>query len=129
MFNKYMAVGIKVKDFKKAFDYYTKILGLDVKTEDQENKFAELKIGELVIAILTKETLDSMCGKKHFPSVKGSNHLFAVEVDSVNKSYKELTEKGVKFIEEPKTTPWGQKVAYFKDIEGYIWEISEKFEE
>lgn len=127
MFNKYMAVGIKVSDFDKAFAYYTEVLELKPKTVDKENKFAEIKLGELVIALLTKDTLDGMCGSENIGN--NSSNVFAVEVDDINKAHTELREKGVKFVQEPKTTPWGQKVAYFKDIEGYMWEISEKFEE
>ena len=41
----------------------------------------------------------------------------------------QLKMKGVEIFEGPKTTPWGQKVAYFKDPDGNIWEISEPFEE
>ncbi|MBD3329547.1 hypothetical protein GF357_03570 [Candidatus Dojkabacteria bacterium] len=128
MFNKCMAVGIKVTDFAKAFNFYTKILRLTVKTEDRKNKFAELSVGDLTIALLTEETLDEMCGKKAFQSNSMSNHLFAIEVDDVEQTYNHLKET-VEFIKKPGTTPWGQKVAYFKDIESYIWEISEPFEE
>ena len=129
MFNKYMAVGIKINDFDKAFDFYTNILGLSVKTVDKENKFAEVKLGELVIALLTKETLEGMCGYENFSTSEKPSNIFAVEVSDVKIATEQLKAKGVEFIQEPKTTPWGQKVAYFRDIEGYIWEISEKFED
>ncbi len=128
MFKKYIAIGLKVTDFRKAFDFYTKVLELKVKSEDQENEFAELRIGVLVIALLTKETLNNMCDKSNFAESQSSNHLIAVEVDDLQKAFKRLKGK-VDFVQEPKTTPWGQKVAYFEDIEGYIWEISEQFEE
>jgi len=124
-----MAVGIKINDFDKAFDFYTNILGLSVKTVDKENKFAEVKLGELVIALLTKETLEGMCGYENFSTSEKPSNIFAVEVSDVKTATEQLKAKGVEFIQDPKTTPWGQKVAYFKDIEGYIWELSEKFEE
>jgi len=124
-----MAVGIKINDFDKAFDFYTNVLSLSVKTIDKENKFAEIKLGELVIALLTKETLEGMCGSEKFSSSEKPSNIFAVEVDDVKTATEELKGKGVEFIQEPKITPWGQKVAYFRDIEGYIWELSEKFEE
>ena len=124
-----MAVGIRINDFDKAFDFYTNILALSVKTVDKENKFAEVKLGELVIALLTKETLEGMCGYENFSTSEKPSNIFAVEVSDVKTATEQLKAKGVEFIQDPKTTPWGQKVAYFKDIEGYIWELSEKFEE
>lgn len=123
-----MAIGIKVKDFNKALNFYKETLHLEVKTKDFKNKFAELKVGDLIIALLTESTLDEMCGSSHLNARDSSNHLFAVEVNNVEQIYESLKDK-VEFIQLPKTTTWGQKVAYFKDIEGYIWEISERFEE
>lgn len=128
MFNKCKAVGIKVSDFAKAFNFYKDVLQLEVKTSNPENDFAEFKVGDLVIALLTETTLEEMCGSSYLINEKSSNHLFAVEVSNVKDTYRSLKDK-VEFIQKPKTTPWGQKVMYFKDIEGYIWEISERFEE
>lgn len=68
------------------------------------------------------------------------NKLFAIclLVDDFEKSlsfYKdtlglEVNSKEGKFadfkLEGPKTTEWGQTVAYFKDPDGNIWEISKK---
>ena len=51
------------------------------------------------------------------------------QVEDINKACKELKSKRVEIFEGPKTTPWGQKVAYFKDPDGNIWEVSEPFEE
>jgi catechol 2,3-dioxygenase-like lactoylglutathione lyase family enzyme len=124
-----MAFGIRVKDFNKAFDFYTKTLGLTAKTTDMENKFAEVSLGNFVLALLTDETLDGMCGKETYVNSEGNDFVIAFEVDNLENTYKELKDKGVDFIKDPKTTPWGQKVAYFRDPEGYIWELSEPFSE
>jgi uncharacterized glyoxalase superfamily protein PhnB len=129
MLKKYLAIGLQITDFNKALDFYTKVLGFKTKTLDRENEFAEVKFGDLVIALLTKTTLDGMCGSTNFSADSKPGCVIAFEVDSVAAAYKELNAKGVEFIEKPKTTPWGQKVAYFKDIAGYIWELSEAFAE
>src|SRR5689334_5809537 len=98
MFNKYMAVGIKVKNFKKAFDFYTKVLGFEEKILDLKNEFAEVRLGELVIALLTKTTLDGMCGSGNFSENSKPNNIFAMEVNNVSDTYKKLIEKNVEFI-------------------------------
>lgn len=123
-----MAIGLRVANFSEAFDFYTNSLELEVKIHDEKNKFAELQLGDLKIALLTDDTLESMCGKSQLAKSGLSNIVIAVEVDDISEKYNQLKDK-VKFIEKPKTTPWGQKVAYFKDIEGYVWEISEPFGE
>jgi lactoylglutathione lyase len=128
MFKKLIAFGLRVKDFDMALDFYKNTLSLSVKTEDHENKFAELTVSGKTIALLSESSLSGMFDKKFLDTSDKSKVVLAVEVDSVEKSYEELISKGVSFIEKPKTTPWGQKVAYFQDSEGYIWELSEKFE-
>lgn len=37
----------------------------------------------------------------------------------------ELKSKGVTFFVDTKTTAWGQRVAYFKDPDGNIWELGD----
>ncbi len=49
---------------------------------------------------------------------------FAVFVQDVDKEYEELSAKGVHFVNKPTTHPWGQRIAYFEDPEGNLWEIS-----
>ena len=129
MFNKLIAIGIKVTDFNKALTFYRDTLSLNIKTEDLENQFAELSIADTTIALLTEDTLKGMSKNIKFVNPNNSTFLFAVEVDNLDESYEKLTDLGIEFIQEPKETDWGQKVAYFKDIEGYIWEISEPFSE
>ncbi len=129
MFNKLMAIGIKVSDFNKSLTFYKEVLELPVQIEDKDNQFAELVLGNSLIALLTEATLKDMSENLTFVNLSDNSFLFAVEVDNLEKTYNNLLKKGVNFIQEPKSTPWGQKVAYFKDIEGYIWEISEPYTE
>ena len=49
---------------------------------------------------------------------------FAVFLDDVDKEYEELRSRGVNFVKPPTTHPWGQRIAYFEDPEGNLWEIS-----
>jgi lactoylglutathione lyase len=129
MFSKLAAVGIKVTDFSKAFAFYTEVLELPVHIEDKDNQFAELVVGDSLLALLSEATLKDMSENLKFIDPDRSTFLFAVEVENLEETYDLLLKKGVTFIQEPKSTPWGQKVAYFKDIEGYVWEISEPFSE
>jgi len=52
--------------------------------------------------------------------------VLAFQVPDVGAACEELKSKGVEIFEGPKTTEWGQTVAYFKDPDGNIWEISKK---
>ncbi|MDG6994724.1 MAG: VOC family protein [Nitrososphaerota archaeon] len=42
----------------------------------------------------------------------------------LTRNTRDLKSKGVHFIKPPTTHPWGQRIAYFEDPEGNLWEIS-----
>lgn len=43
----------------------------------------------------------------------------------VEAACQELQNKGIEIFEGPKQMPWGQTVAYFKDPDGNILEVTE----
>ena len=108
-----------VKDISKAVNFYVEKLGLE-KTEESED-FANLKVGNSNIALLSPKLVNDLIGKKI--TTPGHSALIAVEVEDLDKAYKELKSKSVNFIKEPKMQSWGQYTAYFTDLDGHIWEI------
>lgn len=120
MFNKLFANCLLVNDFDKSMAFYRDILGL--KVNSQEGKFADFKLEGTSLAIFEKEAAVAMFPKEHMGS--GGGIVLAFQVDDVNKTCEELKAKGVKVFEGPKNTEWGQTVAYFKDPDGNIWEVS-----
>lgn len=126
MFNRLYAICLLVEDFEKSLKFYTDILGLKVKSREG-NQFAAFDLKGTEMAIFQKDGATAMFPKKFMGTGGGVNIGF--QVKDINQACKELQSKGVEIFEGPKTTPWGQKVAYFKDPDGNIWEVSEPFEE
>lgn len=122
MFNELFAVCLLVNDFDKSLDFYQNKLGLEVNSTN--SKFADFKLNRTLLAIFQKDEAISMFPSKYMKS--GGGYVLAFQVDDINKSVKELEFKGIEIIEGTKTTPWGQKVAYFLDPDSNIWEVSEK---
>lgn len=122
MFNKLFAICLLVEDFKTSLDFYKDVLGLEV--NNINDTFADFKVGETSLAIFQKKEAVFMFPKKYMTSGGGS--VLAFQVKDIEKSCIQLKNKGVEIFEGPKTTPWGQKVAYFLDPDKNIWEISEK---
>ena len=120
MFNKLFAVCLLVKDFDRSVDFYHDILGLE--TDSKEGTFANFKLGETSLAIFQKGDAESMFPKKYMGECGGL--VLAFQVDDLEETLKILESKGVEIFEGPKTTEWGQTVAYFKDPDGHIWEVS-----
>jgi lactoylglutathione lyase len=121
MFNKLFGACLLVDDFEKSLHFYKNVLGLTVNS--QEGKFANFKLGETELAIFQKDEAVGMFPKKYMG--KGGSVSLAFQVPSVEKAVKELKAKGIKIIEGPKKTAWGQVVAYFLDPDDNIWEVSQ----
>ena len=126
MFNKLFAICLLVEDFKKSLKFYKDTLGLKVKSQEG-NQFAGFDLEGTEMAIFQKDGATAMFPKKFMGTGGGVNIGF--QVKDINQACEELKSKGVEIFEGPKTTPWGQKVAYFKDPDGNIWEASEPFVE
>ena len=122
MFNKLFAVCLLVDDFGKSMTFYKDKLGLEVGSLD--GKFADFKLDGTSLAIFQKRDATTMFPQSHMASGGGS--VLGFQIDDVNKTCQELKAKGVEIFEGPKTTTWGQTVAYFKDPDGNIWEVSQK---
>lgn len=112
-----------VDDAERAIDFYHGKLGLEIKRKDIG--FAEFYTGDTILCVWEVKDLRSHLGES---SVTGQGHWFmgAFEFQSgaeVKHAYDEMKSKGVEFLTELKFWDWGATAAYFKDPEGYLWEI------
>ena len=122
MFDKLFANCLLVEDFEKSLKFYRDTLNLEVNS--QEGKFADFKIDGTTLAIFQKDEATSMFPSENMNS--GGSIVLGFQVSDVEKTCETLKEKGINIFEGPKTTDWGQTVAYFKDPDGNIWEVSNK---
>lgn len=122
MFKNLFAVCLLVNDFDKSFAFYKDILGLEVNSQD--GKFADFKLEGTSLAIFERKDAEAMFPGKYMGNAGGA--VYGFQVEDVHKAYDKLTKLGVEFIEDVKTTPWGQVVTYFQDPDGNIWEISKR---
>lgn len=95
-----------------------------LKLNSREKGYADFKTESIDIDLGKKNIVEKTTGQEM--QVGGKQHLVLAwdAVENVDRLYSDLKEKGVEFVAEPKTQPWGQKVAYFSDPYGNIWEIS-----
>jgi catechol 2,3-dioxygenase-like lactoylglutathione lyase family enzyme len=54
----------------------------------------------------------------------GAMFQLTLEVDDVDATCAELTERGVELLNGPMDRPWGIRTASFRDPGGHIWEIA-----
>ncbi len=106
-------LGIPVKDQERALRFYTEKLGFRILTDQEfsaKQRWIELSIpgAETGISLFTPEGHEDRVGT--FVNTSW-------EVDNVEKTWEELTAKGVEFAGPPQKQPWGTYVI-LKDSEG-----------
>ena len=114
-----MITGIKhvticVKDQDRALDFYTNMLGfellIDAPMGEGKQRWIELKIpnSDTQVVLFTPEGHEDRIGTN-------SNIIFTTK--DVEKTYRELSNRGVNFTKAPASEPWGT-YALFQDTEG-----------
>jgi len=121
MFKRLYAVCLLVEDFDKSFSFYKNTLGS--KVNSHEGKFANFKLEGTELAVFQKDEATAMFPKEKMS--KGGGAVIGFQVDDVKKTCEDLEAKGVEIFEGPKTTEWGQTVAYFTDPDDNVWEVSD----
>ena len=114
-------VSIPVKDQAKALKFYTEQLGLTLLTNqpfDDNQNWIELQIpgAETRITLFTPSGHEDRIGTF-------SNITFSSA--NVQKSYEDLSARGVEFVKPPTKEHWGT-FAMFKDIDGNMFVLSSK---
>jgi predicted enzyme related to lactoylglutathione lyase len=112
-------VSIPVADQNRALDFYTEKLGFTIITDqpfDEKQRWIELRVprAETRVVLFTAEGDEDRIGTM-------MNMSYAC--DDIDKTYKELSGRGVEFEGRPEKQPWGT-YAMFKDSEGNRFVLS-----
>jgi predicted enzyme related to lactoylglutathione lyase len=112
-------VGVNVRDQDKALQFWTQKIGLQISTDQEMGngmRWIELKIpgAQTGLVLFTPPGHENRVG---------SFHNLSFEVDDVVKTHRELSGKGVAFVQPPKKEDWGTS-AIFKDPDGNSFVIS-----
>lgn len=126
MIDKISATVLVVRDFDTCLKFYRDTLGLPLTFSDVN--FAAFNFGNQQLALMHNSNASHLISEAVIQpnsTTEGAPRFFiAVFLDDVDKAYEAFKAKGVPFIKPPTTHPWGQRIAYFHDPEGNIWEIS-----
>jgi catechol 2,3-dioxygenase-like lactoylglutathione lyase family enzyme len=112
---------VPVTDQDRSLLFYTEKLGFKVVTDqpfNDEQRWIELKApgGDSHLVLFTPD--------EHRDRI-GTFSNIAFYADDVQKTYEELSAKGVEFVQPPSTQDWGTS-AVFRDIDGNVFVLSSK---
>ena len=117
---------IYVKNVKETIEFYEKAFGFKQKFITSENDYGELISGETTIAFASIG-LGNSNFKNGFISAERTEKPFGVEMvfvtQNIESDFKKALEMGAVEFEPFTEKPWGQKVGYVRDNNGFLIEI------
>lgn len=115
-----------VTDVTASIVFYENVFGFERKFIAPENDYGELNTGETTISFASKALANSNL-KNGFIESDLRNRPFGMELGIVTDDVEGILEKsktaGATILEAPKQKPWGQTVAYIRDIDGFLIEV------
>lgn len=115
-----------VENVEESIAFYENAFGFSRKFVTPENDYGELITGETTLSFASKK-LASQNLKEGFIESDLNNKPFGIEIGFITDDVQELVQKATSFgavlVKEPTAKPWGQVVAYVRDLDGFLVEI------
>lgn len=115
-----------VADVAKTVEFYEKAFGFAKKFISPEGDYAELVTGETTLAFASLELGADNIKSGLIASSPGEKTLgveFVFATNDVQGVVQTACNKGANLEAEPAEKPWGQMVAYVRDINGFLIEV------
>lgn len=123
---KYAYTIFYVKNVTETINFYEKAFGFSKKFLTPENDYGELFSGETTIAFASI-ALGNANFKKGFEKTSNAKKPFGIELafttENIEKDFQHAINSGATEFEPLIEKPWGQKVGYLRDNNGFLIEI------
>jgi len=120
-----------VESVEESIVFYENVFGFSRKFITPDSDYGELITGETTLSFASKK-LASENLKDGFTESNLDNKPFAIEIGFITDDVAELVQKATSFgavlVKEPTQKPWGQVVAYVRDLDGFLVEICTEVE-
>lgn len=115
-----------VSDVKKTAEFYSKAFDLEVRFIAPGDEYAELNSGTTTLSFAALPLAKSNL-RDGFQESDLKTKPFGIELGFTTVDVQALVDKalaaGATLLEEPKEKPWGQMVAYIRDLDGFLIEV------
>lgn len=117
-----------VDNLDVASAFYRDVLGLEMQFQDDVSAMFLLDSVALFVMKVARGSEQLAGESTDIPRRSGATTLLCAPTDDVDALYSDLVARGVTFITEPVSQPWGMRTANFKDPDGHVWEIFQKID-
>ncbi len=124
MFSQIASVTLVVPDYDAGIAFYCDLLDFDLVENTQlslDKRWVRVRPRGGGTALLLGKASDDRQAAA-IGSQTGGRVAFILETDDFARDYANMTERGVRFMEEPRAEPYG-KVAVFADPFGNLWDL------
>ncbi|MFZ1789912.1 MAG: VOC family protein [Saprospiraceae bacterium] len=115
-----------VEDVTKSVEFYEEAFGFSRKFVSPENDYGELLVGETTLSFASVALAKTIL-KAGFLESSLDQKPFGIEIgfttENVAETVSSALKAGATILENPKEKPWGQIVAYVRDLDGFLIEI------
>jgi lactoylglutathione lyase len=115
-----------VEDIEGAVSFYEEAFGLKRRFVHESGQYAEMETGQTTLTFASAElgesTLQAGMGRND-PAGLPAGIEIAFIPQNVDAAFETATKAGAEWVAEPTIKPWGQKVAYVRDLDGVLVEI------
>lgn len=116
-----------VSDVSQTVAFYEQAFGLKLRFMDESGRYAEMETETTTLAFAANDLAKSNL-PQGFQENSRSNLPTGIEVgfitDDVAAAFENAVKTGADSVAEPKIKPWGQTVAYVRDLDGILVSIN-----
>lgn len=115
-----------VRNVAESVAFYEKAFDLKPRFIHEGNQYAEMETGGTALAFTAIELAQSNLPNGFLPNDR-ANPPAGIEIGLVSEdvpaAFEKVIQAGAIVVVEPKVKPWGQTVAYVRDLDGILIEI------
>lgn len=122
---------VYVNDVVATLAFYQQAFGLKQKFLDESKEYGELDTGATTLGFSQADFADSLTGTKHYRNAAQNDpggFELALITPNVAQAVQTAKEAGAVVIAAPERKPWGQTVAYLRDLNGVLIELATPLE-
>ena len=116
---------VYVPDVKSTLDFYQRAFGLQTRFLHDSLTYGELETGATTLSFAAEEMHDfnGTSARPNRPDDLAPGFEIALVTDDVAAAYQTARDAGAISVTAPTQKPWGQTVAYVRDLNGILVEL------
>jgi len=115
---------IYVENVARTIEFYGAAFGLEQRFIHESGTYAELETGQTALAFASESAAPTGVDVlQNRPGTAAAAVEVALIVEDVEAAYKRALAAGAAAASPPESKPWGQVVAYVRDLNGFLVEL------